>query len=83
MSVYVFRVVKPINGFDAPVGSYVIYRPGHPTAELQLVRTIPPGRVDELLKRPERLQLVDQDPPVQQESPFQRALRDLQSRESA
>lgn len=82
MSTFVFHVTKAINEFDAPVGSYVVYRPGHATAEVQIVRTVKWNeRVADLLKRSDRLQLVHQDPPVQVESPFHIALRDHQTRQ--
>lgn len=75
MASYVFRVTRPINELDAPTGSYVVYRPGHPLAEVQVVRNMPGNYADFLLNYRDRLQLVVQDPPVQMGEPLAHATR--------
>ena len=83
MAEYVFRVTKAINEFNAPAGSFIVYRPGNPVAEFQVVQSAAYGGADALLKHSAHLHLVSQDPPVQAESPFLRALQQLQTRKQA
>jgi hypothetical protein len=78
---YVFLVTRAINEFNAPAGSYLVYRPGHPTAELQIVRSVPQGRTEYLLKHSSHLELLHQVPAVQEDSAFLTALRDQQTRQ--
>lgn len=83
MPTYVFRVTKAINEFDAPAGSLVVYRPGDPVAEIQVVRSVRQGMVEYLLKHSSHLQLAHQEPPCQADSPFLTAFREHQKRKQA
>lgn len=80
---FVFRVNKSINEFHAEIGSHIVYRPLNPISRIQVVRHMPKGFDEYLLKHYGHLTLLDQYPSVQTSSAIEHLYSALQKNQSA
>lgn len=80
---FVFRVNKSINEFHAEVGSHIVYRPLNPISKIQVVRHMPAGFDEYLLKHYGHLTLLDQHPSAQASSALEHLYSALQKTDSA